>query len=156
LRNLVRSLGLEERVEIGVIAATERQQLTELLARAGLVVLLSEYEAHPVSVMEALSLGCRVLVSDTSGLRELAQKGLCRAVPLNATPRTIALAMAQELAAAPRDVNLNLPDWDACARSLLKIYQSALHEAGGSASAANRADSESARQGGGSGCARLA
>ncbi|MFN8528578.1 MAG: hypothetical protein U0670_08200 [Anaerolineae bacterium] len=40
--------------------------MSRLLARASLVVLFSEYEAHPVAVMEALSLRRPVLVADTS------------------------------------------------------------------------------------------
>jgi glycosyltransferase involved in cell wall biosynthesis len=132
LRTLIRALGIEERVKIGAIGAADRQLLTQLFMQAGLVVLLSEYEAHPVSVMEALSLGCRVLVSDTSGLSELARKGLCRAVPLNATPSAVAAAMAEELAAPPQRANVDLPDWDACTRALLDIYESS-RAAGGDA-----------------------
>ena len=95
LRSLIRSLGLEERITIDSIPSAERQRLSDLLCSAGLVILLSDYEAHPVAVMEALSLRRSVLVTDTSGLRELAEKGLCRSVPLNATPSMIAGAIAR-------------------------------------------------------------
>ena len=40
-----------------------------------LVVLFSEYETHPLAVLEALSLGRPALVADTSGLSELARTG---------------------------------------------------------------------------------
>jgi glycosyltransferase involved in cell wall biosynthesis len=133
LRTRVRALGLEGQVTIGAIGAAERHRLAELLSQAGLVVLLSEYEAHPVAVMEALSLGCRVLVNDASGLGELARKGLCRAVPPDAAPRAVALAMAEELAAPQLGARLDLPDWDSCTARLLDIYEAVLRDASGAA-----------------------
>ncbi|MBR0900654.1 glycosyltransferase family 4 protein [Bradyrhizobium tropiciagri] len=123
LRGLVGRLGLDDRVTIAGIPGSERQKMADLLASAGLFVLLSDYEAHPVAVMEALSLRRPVLVSDTSGLRELATNGLCRALPLNASPSTTAAAMAEELE-APREIpDLALPDWDACAQALSDVYR---------------------------------
>ena len=122
LRRLVAALGLEARVAIGTIPGSERQKMADLLASAGLFVLFSEYEAHPVAVLEALSLRRPVLVSDTSGLRELAEKGLCRALPCDAVAEDLAAVMAEELS-APREVpNLDLPDWDACAQALSEVY----------------------------------
>jgi glycosyltransferase involved in cell wall biosynthesis len=122
LRRLVAALGLEARVAIGTIPGSERQRMADLLASAGLFVLFSEYEAHPVAVLEALSLRRPVLVSDTSGLRELAEKGLCRALPCDAVAEDLAAVMAEELS-APREVpNLDLPDWDACAQALSEVY----------------------------------
>ncbi|WP_439923015.1 glycosyltransferase family 4 protein [Nitrobacter sp. JJSN] len=122
LRTLVESLGLEKRVTIAAVPASERQKLADLLASAGLFVLFSDYEAHPVAVMEALSLRRPVLVSDTSGLGELATKGLCRAIPLDAGPKEIATAMADELEIRRQVPDLALPDWDDCAQALSKVY----------------------------------
>jgi glycosyltransferase involved in cell wall biosynthesis len=126
LRGLVRTLGLEARVTIGAIPGSERQKLADLLAGAGLVVLLSEYEAHPVAVMEAVGLRRPVLVSDTSGLRELAAKGLCRAIPCDAGPTEVAAAMAEELEVHREVPDLALPDWDACAEALSDVYHDVL------------------------------
>jgi glycosyltransferase involved in cell wall biosynthesis len=122
LHALVRTLGLEKRVTIAAIPGSERQKLADLLASAGLFVLFSEYEAHPVAVMEALSLRRPVLVSDTSGLGELAARGLCRAIPLDAGPKEMAAAMADELEARRQVPNLALPDWDDCALALSEVY----------------------------------
>jgi glycosyltransferase involved in cell wall biosynthesis len=97
LRQLVRALELDERVTIKGIPPHDRQGIADVLGSARLVVLLSEYEAHPVAVVEALALGCNVLVSDTSGLREIANKGLCRSIPLDASSCAAARAMANEL-----------------------------------------------------------
>ena len=126
LRRLVGTLGLEERVTIAAIPGSERQKMADLLASAGLFVLFSDYEAHPVAVMEALSLRRPVLVSDTSGLRELAVKGLCRSIPCDAGPRELAAAMAEELEADREIPDLALPDWDACAQALSDVYRDVL------------------------------
>jgi glycosyltransferase involved in cell wall biosynthesis len=122
LRALVRTLGLEDRVTIAAIPGSERQKMADLLASAGLFVLFSEYEAHPVAVVEALSLRRPVLVSDTSGLGELAAKGLCRAIPRDAGPSEVAAAIAEELEARREVPDLTLPDWDDCAQSLSEVY----------------------------------
>ncbi|TIW05077.1 MAG: glycosyltransferase, partial [Mesorhizobium sp.] len=122
LRRLVATLGLERRVTIAGIRASERQKMADLLASAALFVLFSEYEAHPVAVMEALSLRRPVLVSDTSGLRELAANGLCRAISCNADAGELAAAMAEELEAHREVPDLALPDWDACAQALSDVY----------------------------------
>jgi len=128
LRALVRRLHLDEHVLIEGIPPKERQRVADLLASAGLVILLSDYEAHPVAVMEALSLRRPVLVSDTSGLREIADKGLCRSVPLNADPKMLAQVMADELDNPRQIAHMALPDWDRCAGSLLRIYEGVVME----------------------------
>jgi glycosyltransferase involved in cell wall biosynthesis len=96
--------------------------MADLLASAGLFVLFSDYEAHPVAVMEALSLRRPVLVNDTSGLGELASKGLCRAVARDANPSALAAAMAEELEAQRVVPDWALPDWDDCAQALSEVY----------------------------------
>ena len=44
--------------------------MAEELSQAALVVLLSEYETHPIAVLEAVALGRPALVAATSGLSE--------------------------------------------------------------------------------------
>lgn len=122
LRRQVRKLGLDDRVTIGAIPGGDRQQMADLLARAGLFVLFSDYEAHPVAVMEALALRRRVLVSDTSGLAEIAAKGLCRAIPCHAGAAETAAAIAREMTTPRLFPDLTLPDWDDCADALMDVY----------------------------------
>ncbi len=127
LRKMVASHGLGDIVTFVSIPSTERSRLTDLFCSAGLVVLLSDYEAHPVAVMEALSVHCRVLVTDTSGLREIAQKGLCRSIPLDSSPGRIAAAIAGEFGRARIQLDtsskqVDLPDWDDCTQQILKEY----------------------------------
>jgi len=123
LRQLVRDKGLEAHVEIGAIPAEDRQGMAGLLSQASLVVLFSEYEAHPVAVMEALSLGCSVLVYDTSGLSELAHKGWVRAIAPNSTSDEVAQAILNQLEHPINPEGVTLPTWDDCAASLLSTYQ---------------------------------
>jgi glycosyltransferase involved in cell wall biosynthesis len=127
LRDLVRSLDLAEHVTFESIPPGERQRLTDLLCSAELIVLLSECEAHPVAVMEALSVRRPVLVADTSGLRELAQKGLCRSIPLRATSSMVAAAIADELQRDYLPRQVELPDWNDCTHQLLRIYYEVLN-----------------------------
>ncbi|MDN5001390.1 glycosyltransferase family 4 protein [Bradyrhizobium sp. WYCCWR 12677] len=122
LRRLIGELGLEQRVTITAIPGSERQKMADLIASAGLFVLFSEYEAHPVAVMEALSLRRPVLVSDTSGLGELASKRLCRAIARDASSSAVAAAMAEELEANRTVPDWVLPDWDDCTQALSELY----------------------------------
>lgn len=123
LQAMIDTLGVRDHVEIGAIPSGDRQAMSRLLAQASLVVLFSEYEAHPVAVMEALSLRRPVLVADTSGLRELAQKGLVRALPLDSTPQQIAAAMIQQIDMPMIPDAVTLPTWESCAARLLQVYQ---------------------------------
>ena len=127
LRRMVASRGLASVVEIGGIPASDRTGMATILSEASLVVLLSDYEAHPIAVMEALSLGRRVLTTDTSGFRELAEVGLARTVPLDAPAGDVAAAMAAEITASEACIELpRLPDWNECAARLLSVYARAV------------------------------
>jgi glycogen synthase len=119
LRRLTSELGVADLVEIG---AVDRAQLARRLMGASLVVLLSDFEAHPLAVIEAASLGVPVLVGDNSGMRELAVSGFARAVDVQASPREHALAMVETMASSvPAD--LRVPTWDDCASALASLYR---------------------------------
>jgi glycosyltransferase involved in cell wall biosynthesis len=126
LRRLATQLGMSEHVEIRSIPPSDRQSMAQTLAQASLVVLLSEAESHPVAVMEALLLGRPVLVADTSGLRELAQRQLVRAIPLKSNPTEVAAAILDELRRPLSRADIQLPTWDDCAAELLTLYQSVI------------------------------
>ena len=72
LRQQAQDLGVADRVEIRMMAPGNREEMARTLGQASVMALLSEYEAHPIAVMEALALKCPVLVCDTSGFSELA------------------------------------------------------------------------------------
>lgn len=123
LRELAHTVGVDECVEIRAVPASDRQGMAELLSQATVVALLSEYEAHPIAVMEALALQRPVLVTNTSGLREIAEQGLARAIPLESTPEEVARAVLQQIEEPlVPPAHLVLPTWDDCARQLQSIY----------------------------------
>jgi glycosyltransferase involved in cell wall biosynthesis len=127
LRQLAQQTGVAHAVGIRSVPANDRQGVAEVLSQATLVALLSEYEAHPVAVMEALALRRPVLVADTSGLREIARQGLARAIPLHSTPEEVARAAMQQIEEPLiPPAYLALPTWDDCARQLLDIYSGIL------------------------------
>lgn len=123
LRRLVAELGLGEVVAIGGIPAADRTGMARLLSGAALVSLLSDYEAHPIAVMEAVALGRPVLVTRTSGLAELADRGLAQAIPLRSTTAQVAEAIVAQLRAPVRPAAITLPTWDDCAADLLDLYR---------------------------------
>jgi glycogen synthase len=122
LRRLASRLGVSDRVEIGEISAGDREGMANLLARATLVILLSDYESQGVAVLEALALGRPALVSDTSALSELARQGLARATPVQSTPDRVAAAVLDQLLDPLLPGDARLPSWDDCADALLGIY----------------------------------
>jgi glycosyltransferase involved in cell wall biosynthesis len=124
LERLAAKLGVADRVEIRAIPAADRTRMAAELAKAALVTVLSDYETHPIAALEALALGRSLLVTDTSGLRELAERGLARAVPLTSTASQVAAAVLEQLQHPLLPAALTLPSWDACARELLSLYQS--------------------------------
>jgi glycosyltransferase involved in cell wall biosynthesis len=99
------------------------------LSRASLVVLLSEFETHPIGALEARALDRPLLVADTSGLHALAERGEARAVPIDAPPREVAAAMLRQLRdpiAAPPPQAFS---WDDCASELQALYRTVIEEA---------------------------
>jgi len=131
LRRIAKDSGVADYVEIGPIAPTDRSGMASLLSRASLVTLLSDYEAHPIAVIEALSLCRPVLVADTSGLSEFGETGQAKMVPQSANSQQIAAAAVNQLRNPIRDIAVEVPTWDECASRVLHIYESVID--GGSA-----------------------
>jgi glycogen synthase len=128
LRLLAEQLGVASQVEIRAIPPGERARMAETMACASLVVLLSERESHPVAVIEALALGRPVLVADTSGLHELAQRGWARAIPLQSTSQQVANAITEQFQDPLLPPSIQLPTWDDCTAALLELYQETIGE----------------------------
>jgi glycosyltransferase involved in cell wall biosynthesis len=119
-------LGLQDRISIGGIPPTDRAGVAAVLGSASLVVLLSEYEAHPVAVMEALALGRPVLVTSGSGFEEMVEAGLVAGLPEPATQAQIAASVVQHLRDQPTARTVLLPTWEDCAEQLENIYRGVL------------------------------
>jgi glycosyltransferase involved in cell wall biosynthesis len=113
-------LRVANRVSICGFGPERRAELGKLVADADVLCLLSEYEAHPVAVMEALGAGTKALVADTSGLSELGRAGLATTIGLEATAEQVASAALA--VAAPATAPPALPSWDDCAEQLHRLY----------------------------------
>ncbi len=125
LRRLAARLQVEDAVTFTSFDATRREALGALVQSSDVVALMSDFEAHPVAVMEAVALGCKVVVADNSGLSELAAEGLAVAVPVDASPRHLAEVLA-DVARRPDPVAPDLPTWDDCVDELLGLYEEIL------------------------------
>ena len=95
LRRLVERLGVSRAVTFTAFDSDERAALGDLVRASDVVALLSDYEANPVALMEALALGRKVVVAATSGLRELATEGLATAVAPDIAPADLASVLAR-------------------------------------------------------------
>lgn len=124
LRQMAQQLGVAERVEIGGIPPTDRHGMAALMSSAALVTLLSEYETHPIAALEALALRRPVLVANGSGLGELAERGLARAIDSDSTDAEVASAIIEQLERPLIPPPIELPSWDDCAAGLLALYRS--------------------------------
>jgi glycosyltransferase involved in cell wall biosynthesis len=130
LRELADRLGVADRVTIEAVPAGADGELAARLGAVDVVVLMSEFETHPLAVLESLTLGRPVVVADTSGLRELAAQGHVRSVPLNSDPAVVAAAVLAEVEQPTRSGPLALPSWDDCAAAHHALYETVLQESG--------------------------
>ena len=125
LRALAGRLGLSESVTIEYIAPDQRQRMAQALAQAAVFAGLSEYEAHPVAVMEALTLGLPVVGLDTAGVADLVADGLVQGVPPGASPAVIAEILTAALSRPVARPPATLPTWEQAADDLARIYLNA-------------------------------
>ena len=130
LRELADRLGVADRVTIEAIPAGADEELAARLGAVDVVVLMSEFETHPLAVLESLTLGRPVVVAETSGLRELAAQGHVRSVPLNSDPAAVAAAVLAEVEQPTTSGPPVLPSWDDCAAAHHALYKTVLQESG--------------------------
>ena len=124
LRELAAELGVAERVEFTSTPPDRPTAMAELLQGVSLVVLMSDFETHPLVALEAAAAGRRLLVADASGLAEIAADGFARGIPLDESAEGIATAVIEELAKPPQAKRPQLTSWDECAAELLALYRS--------------------------------
>lgn len=127
LREEIRRQGVEAAVTITSVPAEDRSTMADLLASATVFALLSDYEAHPLAVMEAVVMGKPAVVADTSGLAELAARGLAEAVPNDADAATVAAAIARQLRdPQPPSGAVAVATWTDAAAAVGEVYREAL------------------------------
>ena len=96
----------------------------QVIASAGVMTLLSDYEAHPVAVMEALTAGRPAVVSRTSGLTELADLGWAVGVDQHASPEETARAIERQIEDPLLPDPADLPTWETCVAGVADTYDS--------------------------------
>jgi glycosyltransferase involved in cell wall biosynthesis len=126
LRSLISKLGLEKYVTIEFVPPSDRERMAQILGTAGVLAALSEYEAHPVAVMEALALGVPTVGLDTAGIGDLIEEGRVQGVPRDASPETIAQTLVAALEGRHVISPGGLPTWDQAASDLARIYREAI------------------------------
>jgi glycosyltransferase involved in cell wall biosynthesis len=126
LYRLARRLGVSDRVSIRHIPPADRESMATALVEASVVAALSDYEAHPVAVMEALYVERPVVGYDVAGVGELFAAGWVRGVPPGAPAATVARELVEAMLSASRVDHAQLPSWDSCVDQLAHVYFSSL------------------------------
>jgi glycosyltransferase involved in cell wall biosynthesis len=124
LRALAEELGVADKVDIRFIPPVDRALMGETIARVGVMTLLSDYEAHPVVVMEALTAGRPAVVSRTSGLTELADLGWVVGIDQHASAEETARAIERQLDDPLLPDPADLPTWETCVAGVVDTYDS--------------------------------
>jgi glycosyltransferase involved in cell wall biosynthesis/GT2 family glycosyltransferase len=126
LRRQAGELGVAERVQFTSVPPGNPEAMGALLGRVALVILLSDFETHPLVALEAAAARRRLLVADNGGLAELAEDGFARSLPVDEPPEGVATAILEELD-RPQPLEIpKLTTWDECAMGLLELYHSIL------------------------------
>jgi glycosyltransferase involved in cell wall biosynthesis len=131
LYELARHLGVSDRVSIKYMAPADRQGMATTLAESSVVAALSDYEAHPVAVMEALCVARPVVGYDVAGIGELSEAGWVRGVPYGAPAAAVAQELVKAMSSPVPVDHGQLPTWDSCADQLAHVYLSSLGPARG-------------------------
>ncbi|MGN7225796.1 glycosyltransferase family 4 protein [Dietzia maris] len=125
LYELVDALDLQAYVTIRSVPPGDRVEMANALARAEVVAVMSEYEAHPVGVMEAISLGRPVVGMDVAGVGELVRLGWANGISTAAGPEqlaeTIRNVVAKEAHGHVGEVP-DLPTWETSTAELASVY----------------------------------
>jgi len=124
LRAAAAAAGVVDRVEFTSVPAGDRRGMWDLLQSVSLVALLSDFETHPITALEAASAHRRLLVSRRGGLIDLINDGTASGIEPDAPPREVASAIVAGLdRPAPTKTPL-LSTWEQCASALLDLYRS--------------------------------
>lgn len=125
LRQLAHRLGVNDRVTITPVPPADRLAMSTALAESKVIAALSDYEAHPVAVMEALSVGRPVVGYDTAGMHELIADGWVRAIAPGESAASVARKLVEAMSSPALVDPVDLPTWDNCAEQLGQEYLTA-------------------------------
>jgi len=124
LEEQVRNLGAEDRVSF--LGKVSDEDLHRWFRSTSVYVSMSSNEAMPVTFIEALAAGARVVASDIPAHRDLVTKtkGSIRLAALDAPPEDVAAAI-RELAASPAAPAV-IDTWDDVVAKTLGVYEDAI------------------------------
>ena len=123
LERLAAQLGVAEHVNIELIPPDDRTRMSHRLREAQVFAAFSEYEAHPVAVMEALTVGLRVVGYNTAGIKDLAEDGLVDPIDPASSPQEAAAALVKAMGTGAHAGPPQLPTWDDAADALADLYR---------------------------------
>ena len=132
LRSLADRLGVADAVEIRHLPPTDRSAMAHALGTASVMAALSTYEAHPVGIMEAVTLGLPVVGLDVAGTGDLVEDRLVTGVPVDAPNDVVADALASALERTGRQQGphqpqpIDLPTWETTADGVARVYRQVL------------------------------
>lgn len=119
LRNLVSKLGLEKIIKIMFL---ERKEMLRHLAHANTFVLLSKYEGQPISVLEAMYLKKKIILSNQGVLKEFIGKNYALGVSdINSKEE-----IKEKLNSPFKLSTFKLKSWEDIAKSTCNIYNNLL------------------------------
>ncbi len=126
LRSLAARLGVAERVTFRHIDPSDRREMAIALRQASVVATFSDYEAHPVAVMEALGVGRPVVGYASSGVAELVNDGLVYGLTPGASASDAATELVRAMAQDHARFLPPVPTWDGAAGQLADAYRQVL------------------------------
>jgi glycosyltransferase involved in cell wall biosynthesis len=126
---LARRLQVADAVSIRHLPPADRAGMARELASASVVAAFSDYEAHPIGVMEALALGVPVVGYDIAGIADLVEDGMVTGLTPGAPADVAATALRRAMTeprAATGAADLELPTWEQSTDLIAGVYLAAV------------------------------
>jgi glycosyltransferase involved in cell wall biosynthesis len=122
LEALAQERGVQAKVRF--LGRVETDLLYRWYASAGVFCSMSSNEAMPVTILELLAAGARVVASDIPAHRDIRDRtaGAITLVPLDAGPEVLASALGQALNQSPAPAQ-RIPTWDEVTTQTLDVYR---------------------------------
>ena len=128
LEALAEARGVQARVRF--IGRVETDLLYRWYASADVFCSMSSNEAMPVTILELLAAGARVVASDIPAHRDIRDRtaGAITLVPLDADPQILASALGRALTESPAP-SQRIPTWDEVTTQTLDVYRDVMSAA---------------------------
>lgn len=121
ISKLIRHLNLSDRVQI--LSNLSQEDLLKEYKSSSIFVMPSYIEAFGMAAAEALSMGLRTIVADSSALTEFIADGYAYGISLPVTPEKIAKAV-NDVRERPKPNSYVSYTWDMVTRELIRVYES--------------------------------